>query len=475
MGSAQLDILAFEEQSATETSTQPSGQAASSIEHPGGPLNLRQQAAVRLAAHRERRAVVNRRPEAAIQSATDRTGRTRHNPIVEAVAERFAHTPSYRAVLAEQAQRAMEQAARDAEAAAAEAQNAVAEAHIAQRNADAIAHAQQQLLAELELWDAPQHFTAESARAQKPRPSAKPVQEHSTAGLTVRLYEDLGPAHSDPAPRPPTEALDPEEARELDEEIAFRQAPVFEPFSVDPTPLPAKLLEFPRELVAARKARPRIAEGPLREEPAPRSPQLRIFEVEPEQISTIPAEPSVTPEWASIHLDAQPEPRPSDRIAQSAADVVSEASAPALLPSMLPPQTAPLELRLMATTVDLLFVTAAVLAFIAVSARILASFAVRIPIGIPAVIAIAAAFFILWPLYQILFFTFSDRTPGMSYARIGLCTFTDENPTRRAMRRRIWAQLVSFCPFALGFVWALLDDDGLGWHDRISRMYQRAY
>ena len=31
-------------------------------------------------------------------------------------------------------------------------------------------------------------------------------------------------------------------------------------------PLPAKLIEFPRELVAARKARPRLVEGPLREE-----------------------------------------------------------------------------------------------------------------------------------------------------------------------------------------------------------------
>ncbi len=476
MGSAQLDILAFEEQSATQTSTQASARTAASCD--AGLLDLRQQAAARIAAHRERRAHGNRGSEdseTSAQRTRERLGRTRHNPIVEVVAERFAHSPSYRAVLAEQAQRTMEQAARDAEAAAADAQNAVAEAQIAQRNADAIAQAQQQLLAELNLWDAPQQFTADSARSKDPRsgarPIAKPVQELSSAGLTVRLYEDLGPKASLPSPPISGEAPDAEEAIALDEEIAFRQSPVFEPFSIDPTPLPAKLLEFPRELVAARKARPRIAEGPLREEPTPRSPQLRIFEVEPEQISTVPTTPSPTPEWASIHLDAQPEARPS----HPGALVASETAAPALLPSMLPPQTAPLELRLMATTVDLLLVSSAVLAFVAVSVQILSRFAQRIPTGTPAAVGIAAAFAILWPLYQILFFTFSDQTPGMRYARLGLCTFTDENPTRRAMRRRIWAQIIALCPFGLGFLWALLDDDGLGWHDRISRMYQRAY
>jgi hypothetical protein len=63
----------------------------------------------------------------------------------------------------------------------------------------------------------------------------------------------------------------------------------------------------------------------------------------------------------------------------------------------------------------------------------------------------------------------------MRYARIALCTFSDENPTRSAMRRRTWALLLSACPLGMGFLWACLDDDRLGWHDRISRMYQRSY
>ena len=63
----------------------------------------------------------------------------------------------------------------------------------------------------------------------------------------------------------------------------------------------------------------------------------------------------------------------------------------------------------------------------------------------------------------------------MRYARIGLCTLSDDNPTRAAMRRRIFAQLLAACPLGMGYLWAFLDDDRLGWHDRISRIYQRSY
>jgi hypothetical protein len=63
----------------------------------------------------------------------------------------------------------------------------------------------------------------------------------------------------------------------------------------------------------------------------------------------------------------------------------------------------------------------------------------------------------------------------MRLARIGLCTFTDENPTRAAMRRRTLAILLAAAPLGIGLLWAWLDDDRLGWHDRLSRMYQRSY
>ena len=125
----------------------------------------------------------------------------------------------------------------------------------------------------------------------------------------------------------------------------------------------------------------------------------------------------------------------------------------------------------MSAMVDGIFVAAAGLAFVAAYARAGGS----IPLGVPAALSVLGILTVIHVLYQLLFFTFSDETPGMRYARIGLCTFTDENPTRKDMRRRIFAQFVAVCPLGIGLLWILLDDDALGWHDRISRMYQRAY
>jgi len=448
MGSAQLDFTPAEE-------TPVSVEAAA-------PSALRQQVAERLAAHRQRR-----ERQGVPEPATDTKLKSPKHRVAAAVAERYAHTPSYRAVLAEQARRAIQEAA--------------AAAEIAQRNAEAVAAAQQELLGELELWNTPQVFTPETATtistpAPKPTP-AKPVSHQKAtappaerpAGLTVRLYDDLPPARSEAPPIKPRQPavraaeVDTQEARALDAEIEFRQAPVWEEYWIDGepnTPLPANLLEFPRQLVAARKARPRLAEGPLREEITPRTAQLRIFEVEPEQISTAPAPTPAAPEWtSSIHLDAHTVTEP-----------VASPEAP-MLASLLPPQTAPLQLRVMSAMVDAILVAGGSLVFVAAYARA----GGEILLGIPSLLALLGILTVVHVLYQLLFFTFSEETPGMRYARIGLCTFGDENPTRKDMRRRILAQFVAVCPLGIGLLWILLDDDALGWHDRISRMYQRAY
>jgi uncharacterized RDD family membrane protein YckC len=480
MSAAQLEILPPED----------TGHAAEIAQRPGAAL--RQQAAERLAAHRQRR---SRQGHAAAQAHLDIELPQRKNKIAAAVAERYAHSPSYRAFLAEEAQKAIRQAA--------------AAAEVAARNAEAIANAQHELLAELELWTAPQKFTPQTAvthspqavplpaQAEKPaaaapsQPNVKPappdrparpyaplkpsvpVKEVSAAGLTVRLYEDLG------RPQPPSQklhrgsvpalesALDLEEVEALEEEIAFRQSPVFEDFR-DPTgaveSIPANLVEFPRQLVATRKARPRLAEGPLRDE-APRSPQLRIFEVEPEQISHTPAPQSSAPEWSSIRLEAL------DPHSQPALYADYDTNADDLLPSLLPPQTAPMPLRAMAVLVDCTIILGAFVAFAAVAASVSG----EVPTGPTAGIAAAGTVSVLYLLYQALFFTLSDQTPGMRLARIGLCTLSDENPSRSAMRKRIVAILIAASPLGIGLLWIFLDDDKLGWHDRISRMYQRAY
>ena len=124
----------------------------------------------------------------------------------------------------------------------------------------------------------------------------------------------------------------------------------------------------------------------------------------------------------------------------------------------------------MAGIVDACLVVAAALGFLVLAAVQMHPLPHRyLAAGLP------AALLLLHILYQLLFFTWSESTPGMRYARIGFCTFNDDNPSRSAMRRRILASILSAAPLGLGYLWAILDEDGLGWHDRISRIYQRSY
>jgi uncharacterized RDD family membrane protein YckC len=223
-------------------------------------------------------------------------------------------------------------------------------------------------------------------------------------------------------------------------------------------PLAVNLIDFPRELVAARKARPRLAEGPLRESSQPTGhDQLKIFEVAPESISQTVRVGAAGGEWSPIRLDMNP---------------VSPLSGGLQSPTHeVPLKAAPLEDRLMAGIFDLALVVAAfalfVLVFVACTAHP--------PTGKPALLAAGVVLGGFFLLYQYLFFKYAEGTPGMRYAKIALCTFDDENPTRKAMCRRVLFTLLAAAPLGLGFAWAWFDPDRLGWHDRLSRIYQRSY
>jgi uncharacterized RDD family membrane protein YckC len=382
----------------------------------GASASWKDEVNAKLAAHRTRR---TRTPDG--QSSlpgfedTARRKESQAISVAKRVAERYAKAPSYSEILAAQAA-----AARAAEAAA----EAAAQAHAAA----------QAVLAGLEMDEIPAPAIAEN-RVSHPA-------KIQTAVESRRLE----------ASRPLiTEIIDP-----------------FEEATVIPTqPLPAKLIEFPRELIATRKARPRLAEGPLREDAtAPDGSQLRIFEVEPEAISKEPVSAAVLPEWHSIRLDAKPREE-----YYSPEEAVSADRAPLAPVFDLPLQTASISDRLMAAIVDASLVMAAFLLFVLVFVACTA----HPPTGKPALVSAAGVLFGLAVLYQWLFFSYLDGTPGMRYAKIALCTFEDENPTRKSMRFRVGALLLAAMPLGLGFLWAFFDEDHLGWHDRITRTYQRSY
>ena len=490
-----------------------------------GAPNLQQVAAERLAAHRHKRASVAaeeaeheahaRRLRESLRQARREDQRRGASVVRDAVKARYEQRETYREFLAAEAERAIQQA--EAEAAVAQrSAHAVAEAQmrlleefdsanrpepgprevvLAQREAETrgkLAHALADIvLGARELMAEPPLLTVTEAPApeavltpvQPPRQDGPALREISAAGLTVRLFEDITPSASPRAgelnaskgnrPRGFTSAFTDSETTEtlhelhnaLEAEIAFRQAPEFPEYSTLPSaPIPGNLIEFPRELVAPRRARPRLAEGPLRDEP---EPQLRIFEVDAVQESEEPEvlDPQTVPDWQSGMLESA---------------VVEPVHTPYYVPveaetsATLPAYTASIERRLMSAAVDASLIGLGWLAAVTAAAE-LAGPALR-QLSLPLLAAVAVGSLGLCTVvFQLLFFTLSDSTPGMRWARIGLCTFGDSNPTRRAMRRRIFSAALAACPLGLGLAWIFMDNDRMGWHDRMSRMYQRAY
>src|ERR1700734_1939163 len=188
------------------------------------------------------------------------------------VAARYANAPSYNQLLAD------------------EARNALHAAQVAQRAAEDAHAAVQMVLAGIEaaspdsshdrslgtlheLQQGPVLAKTSQSRQQSqaravaaPPPSASPVaQPDDDPFAEMRL--------------PP---LDPSAQASLAQSDAGDQSQA----------IPANLIEFPREMIATRRLRPRLAEGPLAENEF--APQLSIFEVDPGSVSTEPTAPTVS-------------------------------------------------------------------------------------------------------------------------------------------------------------------------------------
>ena len=420
----------------------------------------------------------------ASEDAVADEAKSRAARVAAAVAARYAQAPSYKEYLASEVRAAM-MAAVAAQAAANHAR-AAADAIYEEMNSAQLAA------------PAVEFSENEAAAPVAAATRALPAPERAQAGDSCPPRVDHGASGFRYArPAVPAELNSNEVARSLQPAAPTLSDPVQEALVTPATPLPAKLLEFPRELVAARKARPRHAEGPLRDPATPEPGQLRIFEVEQSATSTRGEAPPKATEWSSIQLDAYPdEAYARNGQAERNATFQSAASHTSATPRRHPqpysgsmasayghasrsqvvehtslPGVAGISDRMMAGIVDAALVGIAFALFVLV----FATSTEHPPTGKPAYIGAAVLLAALYLLYQFLFFTFADATPGMRYARIALCTFDDDNPTRDAMRKRVFALVLAAAPLGLGFLYAMFDEDHLGWHDRMTRMYQRSY
>ncbi len=225
---------------------------------------------------------------------------------------------------------------------------------------------------------------------------------------------------------------------------------------------PPRVIRFPRPQPAYV---PTVEEVRLDElelaGPVPETP--RIIEadpteaVEPEPIQASPAAASafasqqmeLLPSFADIQLEPEEE-RTDDDL-----DVI--------------PRPAPLSQRLVSGLVDagIVFIATGVFALTFVE------LAEEMPQSRMGLVCALAAGGIFWLLFQYIFLTYRRATPGMRIAQLELCTFAGTATSMFARQCRALASALSAFSLGLGYAWALVDEDRLGWHDRISQTHLR--
>jgi uncharacterized RDD family membrane protein YckC len=431
---------------------------STSLSQPQIASSLKQEVSQRLAAHKNRKgypAAKQTAPSSAWQGVSDRAARA-----VARVAARYAQAPSFSQMQSVEARAAL-RAAEIATQAAMEAQTAA-----------------QSALEDLRI------ATTAGPRLCEPAASVEPVESsvrdcepqpvQFTVPSSLEAWENEC-SHIRWAPDLRLRPLDPSEAyasrtmksavssnTEKRERMVSNEEP-WESEDIEPVepvrPIYANLIEFPRELVATRKMRPQLVDGPFVEENAGK--RLSIFEVDPASISMQSgAEGAASdwqkPEWLGIELEAQPP---------------SESESEEELLSPLVPQLASISRRMIAALVDHALIAGLFLGMaLVVMPRIGPLPATKI-MECGAVLA----FLFLGLLYQTLCLVLAGGTPGMRCARVSFCTFDGQIPTRAQLGNRLGGLVLSLLLVGLGFVWILFDDDHLSWHDRLSRTYPRSY
>jgi uncharacterized RDD family membrane protein YckC len=127
--------------------------------------------------------------------------------------------------------------------------------------------------------------------------------------------------------------------------------------------------------------------------------------------------------------------------------------------------------RLLAALLDGLIVATALTTFAAIFLRLNPSLnLVRGPLPVLAA-ALGLVGVLLWVAYEFLFVVYTGSTPGLRAARLRLAAFEGSPLNRRTRRWRVLASLLSVFSAGLGYLWCFLDQDGLCWHDRITRTH----
>jgi len=244
-------------------------------------------------------------------------------------------------------------------------------------------------------------------------------------------------------PAPVQSAVRQAVAREYVDPVASTPIPAAEPSTSEPIPaiprrrlheVAAKIIEFPRTMYAPQAHLHDLAESIL--------DRPRILEA-PEIVPPPPALGGLT-----IEETTRPEPERRAGID-------------------MPLQTAVVEDRLLAVAIDACIVLTAAALFSGVFYKVTG---VR-PAILQCAVFGAGLLGVLWAAYQYLLIVYSATTPGLRALKLHLERFDGKPVNRRLRRWRVLASMLSGISLGMGYAWHFLDEDGLCWHERVTKTH----
>ena len=76
-----------------------------------------------------------------------------------------------------------------------------------------------------------------------------------------------------------------------------------------------------------------------------------------------------------------------------------------------------------------------------------------------------------WGAYQYLLVVYSGSTPGLRVLHLQLQRFDGIAANRKTRRARVLCAMLSSISLGMGYAWHFLDEDGLCWHERVTRTH----
>ncbi|MGD0793781.1 MAG: RDD family protein [Terriglobales bacterium] len=237
--------------------------------------------------------------------------------------------------------------------------------------------------------------------------------------------------------------------------------------------------EGPAAVVAPSLAEPRQTSEPSQEQGLYRYPEQSAKVIEFPRSAAIPvfrpselADPILDrPRIVEVPEILPPPPALGGMLIEPVHQESSDTRAGAGFPLSSASPSASIARRALAALVDGAVLGTALAAFAAIVLRLNPSLnPVRGPLPMLAG-ALGVVAVLLGAAYEFLFVVYTGSTPGLRAARLRLAAFDGSPLNRRSRRGRVLASFLSAFAAGLGYLWCVLDQDGLCWHDRITRTH----